>query len=338
MNFIELDNEQRRQLIDTVQTYQTWRPATIALDGIGSLHWQGAKPQRYLIEKHGIVRKSHGRETEALRQRKTEFDARKKALKARATASGKRLERMARVNTALNLGRLRRIVAKILRELDQEGLLGTHVIVVGTNALHAYETEYGVLIGSEHVATTDADLLWDARKSLQLASTSEARDGLMGILRRVDPSFNADYGFNATNAEGYIVDLLSPEMVGSAPLLGSLASSGLEATEMPGMSWLLDAPRLEQTIIADDGWPVRMVVPEPRTFALHKLWVSRQSSRKALSSRKDQGHAALVTRLALDYSNARMVAKDMPWLPKELRALIKDATAAAKSIVAPTDS
>lgn len=324
MNFIEMDNEQRRQLIDAQQAYSTWRPAKQELDSLGSMHWQNTKGTRYLIEKHGAVRKSLGRETPELSKEKTDFDTRKKILRARVASTGSRLERIANVNKALRLGRLRRIVAGILRELDDLKLLGTHVIEVGTNALHAYEVEYGVLIGSEHVATTDADLLWDARKSLQLASTNLDPDGLMGILRRVDPSFNADYGYNATNAEGYIVDLLSPEMPGSSPLLSGLAGADLEATEMPGMLWLLEAPRLKEVVVADDGWPVRMVVPDPRTFALHKLWVSRQPSRKPLSSKKDAGHAALLAKLVRTYSNDRFAVKDMPWLPKELRTLVKE--------------
>lgn len=323
MNYVEMDNEQRRQLIDAQQAYATWRPADLALRDIGSMHWQRTKGVRYLIEKHGTVRKSLGRETPALVQKKNDFDSRKKALKARAAASGKRLKRMANVNKALRLGRLRRIVADILRELDSRGLLGSHVIVVGTNALHAYEVAYGVLIGSEHVATTDADLLWDARKSLQLVSKDIGEDGLMGILRRVDPSFTADYGFNATNDDGYIVDLLTPEFGKHVPLLEGITGGDLEAIAMPGLIWLLKSPRIEEVIIAEDGWPVRIVVPDPRTFALHKLWVSKQPSRKAVSRRKDADHATLMAALITTHSNDRFVAKNMPWLPKELKAFLK---------------
>ena len=90
---------------------------------------------------------------------------------------------------------------------------------------------------------------------------------------------------------------MSPKIEGRAPLLDGLATADLEATEMTGLIWLLEAPRFEQVVIADDGWPVRMVVPDPRTFALHKPWVSREDSRKVVSKRKDSGHAALVANL-----------------------------------------
>ncbi len=41
-----------------------------------------------------------------------------------------RLKDMARLNRAFNLGRVPTIAARILRKLDQEGLLGKHLFVV----------------------------------------------------------------------------------------------------------------------------------------------------------------------------------------------------------------
>ncbi len=108
------------------------------------------------------------------------------------------------------------------------------------------------------MATTDADLLWDTRKSLSLAATGVRRDGLMGILRHVDSSFVADYGFNATNSQGYIVDLLCAE---NSEVRTMKAGDDLEATPMAGVDWLLSAPRFEQIIIGMDGLPLRIVVP-----------------------------------------------------------------------------
>ena len=104
----------------------------------------------------------------------------------------------------------------------------------------------------------------------------------MGILRRVDRSFVADYGFNARNDNGYIVDLLCPE---TDDLTTMKAGADLEATPMAGTEWLLAAPQFEQTIIGEDGRPLRIVVPEPRTFALHKLWVSKRDDRLIVEPR-----------------------------------------------------
>lgn len=153
-----------------------------------------------------------------------------------------------------------------------------------------------------------------------LAATGVRREGIMGILRRVDRSFVADYGFNARNNEGYIVDLLCPE---TDDITTMNAGADLEATPMPGTEWLLAAPQFEQTIIGEDGRPLRIVVPDPRTFARHKLWVSERDDRDPLKRPRDTAHARVVAELARTYLRKPLQAKEMPWLPKELRANIK---------------
>jgi len=320
MPFPELSNEQRRQLIDAQQAFSAWRPAASELARIGTLRSQASKGKRYMYEVHGNVRKSLGRETPALLKKKAQHDGRRDALKSTVKTLERRLSEMAPVNRALGLGRMPTIAARILRALDGEGLLGRHIIVVGTNALYAYETATGTILPREHVATTDADLLWDTEESLLLAATGVRRDGIMGILRRVDHSFVADYGFNATNADGYVVDLLCPD---TDALLSIGEGADLVATPMPGVEWLLAAPRLEQIIIGEDGRPLLIVVPEPRTFALHKLWVSELDSRNPLKRPRDASHARVVAELVRVYLRKPFSAKDMPWLPKELRPKIK---------------
>lgn len=321
MNIPELSNEQRRQLIDAQQVFAGWRPASRELTAIGTLRSQASKGKRYMYEVHGNVRKSLGRETPALLKRKAAHDARRATLQRSVKTMQRRLHDMAPVNRALGLGRMPAIAARIIRALDQKGLLGNHIIVAGTNALYAYETATGTILPAEHVATTDADLLWDTEESLSLAATGVRREGIMGILRRVDSSFVADYGFNATNADGYIVDLLCPES-DEIPTIGE--KDDLAATPMHGAAWLLAAPRFEQTIIGEDGHPLRIVVPEPRTYALHKLWVSKQDSRQPLKRPRDAAHSRVVRELVRMYLRLPFSAKDMPWLPAELRSLIRD--------------
>ena len=321
MEFLELTNEQRRQLIDAQQVYAVWRPASAELERMGSLIWQTSRGKRYLTEQHRKVRKSLGRETPELKTKKAAHDAKRKALTAKVKGLKKRLDQMAPVNRALKLGRIPTIAANILRELDRESLLCTHIIVAGTNALYAYEAATGTVLDSQHVATTDADLLWDSNQSLLLAATGVQREGLLSILRRADKTFKADYGLNPTNDDGYIVDLLCAETDNFQTMK---VDADVEATKMPGVQWLLSSPPLEATIIAEDGYPVRIVVPDPRTFALHKLWVSHRPDRQTLKRPRDATHAAVVSELATKYLRQPLVAKVMPWLPKDLKALLKE--------------
>ena len=72
----------------------------------------------------------------------------------------------------------------------------------------------------------------------------------MGILKRVDRTFEADYGFNAKNRDGYIVDLLCPETDNFTTMN---AGADLEAVPMAGAEWLLAAPQFTQTVIAEDN-------------------------------------------------------------------------------------
>jgi hypothetical protein len=321
MIFVELTNEQRRQLIDAQQLFSAWHPAALELGSLGTMRIQSAKGSPYMYEVHGKVRKSLGRVTPELLAKKAQHDARRAALKTRLKTLEKRLEKMAPVNRALGLGRMPKLPARILRELDREQLLGSHVIVAGTNALYAYEAATGTVLEQEFIATMDADLLWDTKQSLLLATTGIKREGLMGILRRVDRSFVADFGFNAKNDEGYIVDLICAE---TDDFTIMKADNDLEATPMAGAEWLLAAPQFEQTIIGEDGLPSRIAVPEPRTFALHKLWVSRRKDRSPLKVPRDRDHARVVSALVRTYLREPFTVKAMPWLPKELKALIPE--------------
>jgi hypothetical protein len=317
----EMSNEQRRQLIDAQQAFSAWRPAALELERLGTMRAQASKGKRYMYEVHGTVRKSLGRETKALINQKAGHDQRRAALQKTVRTLRRRMEEMAPVNRALGIGRIPRIAARILRALDREGLLGSHVIVAGTNALFAYEAATGALLPTQHVATMDADLVWDTKQSPLLATTGVRREGLMGILRKVDRTFVADYGFNARNDDGYIVDLICPE---TDDMTTMKVGADLEATPMAGAEWLLVAPQFEQVIVGEDGEPLLIVVPEPRTFALHKLWVSRRNDRSALKRPRDAAHARLVAELVHTYLRLPFAAKSMPWIPKELRALIKE--------------
>ena len=61
---------------------------------------------------------------------KTDYTEQRTKLRRRVTGLETRLKDMARLNRAYNLGRVPAIAARILRKLDQEGLLGKHLFVV----------------------------------------------------------------------------------------------------------------------------------------------------------------------------------------------------------------
>jgi hypothetical protein len=324
MDFNELTNEQRRQLIDARAVFQSWQAARRDLAAMGTMRWQSSKGRRYLYQAHGSVRKCLGVQSPGTETRKADHDGAHANLRDRAKTLSKRLDKMAPVNRALALGRLPTIAARVIRELDKEGLLGTHIIVVGTNALFAYEAMAGVVLGSDAVSTDDADLLWDTRNELALAVTGIRKDGIMGLLRRVDHSFRANYGFNATNRDNYIVDLICPEDVTLTAAGKRMAASDREAVPMAGADWLVAAPRFQDVVMGADGWPVRMVCPDIRTFALHKLWLSRRQDRQPVKRPRDAEQARIVASIVTTYQNSPLTKTAMPWLSAELKALVPE--------------
>jgi hypothetical protein len=294
-SFNALDVEQARQAVDCRQVFDALRAAEgdLARRFAGSMAWKTVHGQDYLYRRRGRVEKSLGprsAETEAM-------EAAFRASRARADDMAQglraRLERMAPVNVALRLGRVPNVVARVLRRLDEQGLLGPRIAVVGTNALFAYEAAAGVQFGSGLLATVDVDLALDARRSLTLAAELRP-EGLLGLLRKVDRSFaiRRDGDFRAVNRDGFMVDLIpaAPRDLrrrAPRPRLGT-AAEDLEAVEIGKLQWLVEAPRFASVAIAENGLPVRMVAADPRFFAAHKLWLAEREDREPEKRGRDR--------------------------------------------------
>jgi hypothetical protein len=64
---------------------------------------------------------------------------------------------------------------------------------------------------------------------------------------------------------------------------------------LPEQEWLLLGRPIDQVVPCRDGTPARIVAPDPRWFALHKLWLAAKPGRHPLKRPKDrkQGLALL---------------------------------------------
>jgi hypothetical protein len=143
LKIMNLSGEQRRQLIDTQQAYDAWRAAKADSNRrfAGSMRWGERNGKEYLLRKIGKTERSLGfrsKETEAayeafLRGRSENSD--------RLAGLSERLDKLAPVNVAMGLGRMPSIGARIVRACDEQGLLGEQLIVVGMNAMFAYEVQ-----------------------------------------------------------------------------------------------------------------------------------------------------------------------------------------------------
>jgi len=336
MRFAELENDQRRQLIDAQQLFSVWREAAREFRHSfkGSMHWRNKNGTDYLYRIYPHHETSLGPRSAETEQVKETYTEQRTSLRQRVTKTKTRLEKMAVVNRAYRLGRMPLAAAKVLRELDEAGVLGTSAFVVGTHALFAYECRAGVVFDGALTATEDLDLLWDVRKKLTLAVVDGGNESVLGLLRRADKTYaSKKASYQASNDDGFMVDFIRPERRDEAYSIDPplTEADSMAAQSIAGLQWLVNAPRFEQTIIAEDGRPLWMSCVDPRVFALHKFWVSKRSDRARTKQQRDAHQARAVATLAAHYLQLDFRAKDLSALPLEL-------TKAAKALVAVTRS
>ncbi|MCF8068227.1 MAG: nucleotidyltransferase domain-containing protein [Desulfobacterales bacterium] len=308
MAFNEMNDNQRRVFIDTCQIFDAYMDAYENNKAYhGGMYWKKSKEKDYLFkssDRYGYG-KSLGVRSPETEKIFDEFHKNKQISSGRLKAIKERLKEQARFCKAAMIQRVPRVVTRILQEFNFRKMLGKNVIVIGTNALYAYEAGAGLFYNRDLMATMDMDILWDNRTRLVLASDQKDQSGLISILQKADRSFEVvkKQKFRAVNKNGYMVDLVkaSPKYIFENDNLQMGGKSDLKAAEIMNLKWLLSSPKISQVVIGDDGLPALMVVPDPRAFALYKLWLSEQEDREPIKKRRDLNQSLTVAQTVIDY-------------------------------------
>ncbi len=321
----EIDSESRRILINAQETYQLLREAYLESSHYrGGMRWKRTGDKEYLFQTRDG--RGNGRSM-GVRSPETEatydaFHRNKRAIKTRMDELNSALKRQSRFCIAAKLNRVPKISAKILRLLDQEGLLAKGVMVVGTHAMYGYEAEAGLRFDASSIATEDIDLLFNAKAGLKLSGAVESA-GLISLLQRADKSFQlcTEGHFRAANNQGFMVDLVkaTPSNIFEQEnrKIGS-AAGDLEAAEMEGFVWLNNAPSLSTIAIGSDGYSVPMRVPDPRFFAVNKAWVADQPNRDPKKRPRDMAQAMIAADVATQYLNLSFEDTALKVFPKSV--------------------
>jgi hypothetical protein len=107
----------------------------------------------------------------------------------------------------------------------------------------------------------------------------------------------------------------------------------LMVAEIKNLQWLISAPKFDQIVIGEDGFPSAMVVPDPRAFAIHKIWLSNQIDREAVKKKRDRSQALAVCKLILQHMpEFEFKKEDLHMFPE---AIITDAFQALDGSVLP---
>jgi hypothetical protein len=289
-SFEPFSDEQARALVNLEQRYRVWMDAERVL---ASLPYDlrhkniGGRHYLYEIDDRGGNGRSLGpwspenaRRFETYRETKTSAKARRDNYRATA-------QEYARLCRALRLPMLAGPAGEILRESDRRALLGSHVLVVGTNAMTAYAAEAGGFIRDAPDETNDFDLAWASTQADHAGQT------LWNMLKAVDPTYtvNTERPFQALNAKAYEVEILvAPSRAGTL-----FRTDKPQPAPLPEQEWLLLGRTVDHVVPTRDGNAARIVAPDPRWFALQKLWMAEQVKRSPLKRRKDlaQGRALL---------------------------------------------
>lgn len=301
MKYIDIDSSANRIRMNAIQCHQALNDALEKYHPYkGNMMWRNVSGTDYLIHQVQKRQKSlgaHSAETESIY---SNFQTRKAELSERIEALNGNQKKHARLCKAVYANRVPSMVAEISRKLSEFPVLSNKTLIVGTNALYAYEAAAAVYFESDIVATDDVDILWDTRKKISIASTEP--QGFIGLLKSIDKSFEVMGGmkFRAANKDGYIVDLIQP--LPKAAIFSNYVSMSdfpedLAAIEVKGLEWLVSCPKFSAIGIDDKGYPVELTVPDPRAFAMHKYWLSQRDDREPNKKKRDLAQSLAVFEL-----------------------------------------
>jgi hypothetical protein len=321
----ELTAEQRRIAVDAVQLYQHFLNLRQECQAFrGGIIWKTVGTKQYLVRT--LDRAGHQKSL-GPRSSKTEklfrkFTDQKNDLRRRLESLREEIARRAKFCVAAGVNRVPRVAADIVRKLDSFDLLGSHLLILGSHAIYAYEMAAGVQLKAGLLQTDDLDTLLNNKTGLEIAGEIRSA-GLLGLIQKIDKSFRLvrQRSFRAANSKGFMVDLIRAPFSGQTRLTSLGGRGDLVAAPLQGLDWMADAPKMTQIVIAENGYPVRFVVPDPRVFALHKIWLSLQPTRDPMKRKRDFRQGEAVATLALEYLNLSFDDAALAELPVDLTSM-----------------
>jgi hypothetical protein len=303
-SFREFQEHQQRTLDQAVRAHQAYLEALEASRPFkGGMHWKKIAGREYLYQYrdrygHGHSLGPRSPNTEGIW---ADFARQRREAAARLGTQRGRLAEAARFCRAALINRVPDPVTRILRHLTPVDLSGAPVMVIGTQALAAYEFAAGVFIETPKTSPG-----WSGAGSrLTLAAPAAMPpEEFLRLLRRADRSYKTlpGEGLAAVNKTGFRVSCLSPPTARAPHRMRGRDAPGVTVPAESGdLAALVNSPKFSQVVIGRRGDPVPMVVPDPRALALHKLWLSSQEGREPLKQARDRCQAMALAALIVRY-------------------------------------
>ena len=215
-----------------------------------------------------------------------------------------------RMNRALKVGRTPQMLVDILNMFAKVGI-AEHFIVVGTNALYAYETEAGVRIATfEALETNDVDLLWKIGKKVKFqAQMDYNKMSMIGLLRKIDKTFEirSEQQYTAVNSKGFEVDIIRPidkdERLEpkTNPSRMTKYEDDFMAVKASTAGKLNGAVPFTSVVVSASGAMARMNTVSPVQFIKVKRALAEYPDREQIKKRRDLLQADIIEELVRKY-------------------------------------
>jgi hypothetical protein len=307
MSFIfnEYTNSQRKQYINSKQLYEYYieKKNEYFMNYNLSMYWRKSGQKEYLTKKHSASNKvtSLGVKSDETLNVYEDFLQHKKALKVEITTLEAKLDKVRKLNKIEFLTRTPSALVQIYQKIN-ELKLDDKMILIGTNALYAYEAYCGLFIEDEQLATEDIDLLAKENKELSVIFREVLPKGkLTSFIKLIDKSFEQDkkLPYRFRNKNGVLLEVISP--TNSKKIIKKSAFMDILDLEMQGMQWLENSRIFKSMVIGEDGKIAILSTIHPLEYAVYKHWLSSQLDRNIHKKNRDYQQSKLVTKMIKEY-------------------------------------
>ena len=316
-NFIKYNNDQIKVYINTEHTYKTYLDLFHKYNKSFryKMIWNKANGIEYLYRECYDTKKrvSLGRRDEKTELIIEKFKEQKIELKTSLKKYKELLKRQSKICKFEKINRVPNVLVNMLRAINQYGL-DDKIIIIGTNALYAFEARCGVFMEDEHLATFDIDIFNKREKKISVAlKTKLPQKTLKAILFDTDKTFkkSKDASYRFYNDEGVVVEIITQI---TAKETKQDNFSGVLNLEIDGITWLRSSELYKVMVIGENGICANMTTINPLEYAVYKYWLGKHERKDYMKKERDINQSALVTNLIKEFMPNIEIKKDIEQL------------------------
>lgn len=289
--FLEYNDEQRKHFINIEIVYSNY------IEKLQQFHksfryrmgWNTIRNKEYLFKECYDTKK---REYLGIRCEQTQhileaFREQKKEKKEQLKKIKEKLVHLEKLSKFYKLARAPKILVEFFRKVNELGL-DDKLIVIGTNALYAYEVYASVFMEDDNLATYDIDIFNKREKKLSVTlQTKLPQKTIKALLHDIDKSFcktkEAPYRF--INDDSIVVEIITPT---SSKYLSNDTFSGVLDLE-------------KKMIIGQNGKCAYVSTIRPLEYAVYKYWLGKHERKDMMKQQRDIKQSFLVTKMIEEY-------------------------------------